>query len=126
MSAPTGRSSRDPPRCRARPAIPRRRGRTARSAGTRSPRQYPGAASPAPTQQCLTTDPKNQPVNPGDVQRTRAWTGLWVVVAGDVVIALAAIWGVVKIGHDSTSASTIVSILTAAFTAIGTMTTAYF
>ena len=62
------------------------------------------------------------------VQRTRAWTGLLVVVAGDVAIALAAIWGVIK-GTSGTAGSgntPDVAILTSAFTAIGTMTTAYF
>jgi hypothetical protein len=58
------------------------------------------------------------------VQKTRAWTGLLVVVFGDVAIAAAAVWGIVKSG---TSANTqLVAILTSAFTAIGTMTTAYF
>ena len=60
------------------------------------------------------------------VERTRAWTGMWVVAAGDVTIVLAAIWGVIKISGSGTSGSTIVAILTSAFTAIGTMTTAYF
>src|SRR5215472_6097185 len=66
--------------------------------------------------------------NPSDnaVQRTRAWTGLWVVAGSDVAIVLAAIWGVVKISTTSGSGQTIVAILTSAFTAIGTMTTAYF
>ena len=65
--------------------------------------------------------------NPSDnaVQRTRAWTGLWVVAAGDVAIAVAAIWGVVKTAGAATNSPTI-AILTSAFTAIGTMTTAYF
>lgn len=66
--------------------------------------------------------------NPSDnvVQRTRAWTGQWVVVAGDAAIAAAAIWGVVKTSGTATTSSPIVAILTSAFTAIGTMTTAYF
>jgi len=51
---------------------------------------------------------------------------MWVVAAGDVTIVLAAIWGVIKISGSGTSGSTIVAILTSAFTAIGTMTTAYF
>jgi hypothetical protein len=49
---------------------------------------------------------------------------MWVVAAGDVAIAVAAIWGVVK--ASGTSSSTVVAILTSAFTAVGTMTTAYF
>ena len=66
--------------------------------------------------------------NPSDnvVQRTRAWTGLWVVAGSDVAIVLAAIWGVVKLSTTPASGQTIVAILTSAFTAIGTMTTAYF
>ncbi len=76
-----------------------------------------------------TPDPVESAADPHDptaVDRTRAWTGLWVVVAGDVVIAAAAIWGVVKMSGTSASDAGIVSILTSAFTAVGTMTTAYF
>jgi hypothetical protein len=51
---------------------------------------------------------------------------MWVVVGGDVAIALAAIWGAIKISSTAASSSTLVAILTSAFTAIGTMTTAYF
>jgi hypothetical protein len=57
------------------------------------------------------------------VQRTRAWTGLLVVVAGDTLIAAAAIFGVYRLGKD---AAQTVAILSSAFTAIGTMTAAYF
>jgi hypothetical protein len=65
--------------------------------------------------------------NPTDqaVQRTRAFTGLWVVIGGDVAIAAAAVYGVVKSGTGQ-NATQIVAILTSAFTAVGTMTTAYF
>jgi hypothetical protein len=82
------------------------------------------------------------PRTDNDVQFTRSWTGLWVVVAGDVVIALAAIIAVVLISRHSSAmpavirpggsassgldTSAMVSILSSAFTAIGTMTTAYF
>jgi len=59
------------------------------------------------------------------VQKTRALTGLGVVVFGDVAIAIAAIFGVVKAGTGA-DATQVVSILTSAFTAIGTMTAAYF
>jgi hypothetical protein len=59
------------------------------------------------------------------VQRTRSFTGLWVVVAGDVAIASAAIYGVIRSGTGQ-NATQIVAILTSAFTAVGTMTTAYF
>jgi hypothetical protein len=71
-------------------------------------------------------DQKNNP-STNVVQRTRAWTGLWVVVGGDVAIAAAAIWGVVKTSSSVvTGGSPTVAILTSAFTAIATMTTAYF
>jgi hypothetical protein len=71
---------------------------------------------------------RNNP-NANSVQRTRAWTGLWVVVGGDVAIAGAAIFTVFtvwKSGHTSGNITPIVAVLTSAFTAIGTMTTAYF
>src|ERR1700733_3339372 len=62
-----------------------------------------------------------------DVQRTRAWTGLWVVVGGDIVIGVAGIVAVARIASSgSGSQAAMVSILTSAFTAIATMTTAYF
>ncbi|MET7475262.1 hypothetical protein ABZT17_12985 [Streptomyces sp. NPDC005648] len=56
------------------------------------------------------------------VQTTRAWTGLVVVLIGDVGVALAAIliaWHL----NDATQA---VAILTSAFTAITAITTAFF
>jgi hypothetical protein len=61
--------------------------------------------------------------NPSEnvVERTRAWTGMWVVVAGDVTIVVAAVWGAIKASGSTASASIIVAILTSAFTAIGTM-----
>jgi hypothetical protein len=63
-----------------------------------------------------------------DVDRTRAWTGLLVVVGGDVAIAVAAIIALVKFAGSTTSSnnSVLASILSSAFAAIGTMTTAYF
>jgi hypothetical protein len=60
------------------------------------------------------------------VEHTRAWTGLWVVLFGDIAIALAAILGVIKVSSSSANVPAMVSILTSAFTAVGTMTTAYF
>jgi hypothetical protein len=69
------------------------------------------------------TDNKGRPTD-NDVQTTRAWTGLLVVILGDVAIAAAATWGIVKSG--GTANAQLVSILTSAFTAISTMTTAYF
>jgi hypothetical protein len=58
------------------------------------------------------------------IQTTRAWTGLWVVLAGDIAIAVAAIWGVTHLGKDN--AEVVVAVLTSAFTGIATLTTAYF
>jgi hypothetical protein len=63
-----------------------------------------------------------------DVDRTRAWTGLFVVVGGDVAIAVAAIVALIKFAGSTANANNavIASILSSAFAAIGTMTTAYF
>lgn len=47
------------------------------------------------------------------------------MIAVSVVIAVAAVWGIVKTSSTSAASSSIVAILNAA-TAIGTMTTAYF
>ena len=58
------------------------------------------------------------------VQRTRAWTGLWVVLAGDVGVVAAAVVGI--LATRNSGSSPVVAILTSAFTAIGTTTTAYF
>ena len=62
------------------------------------------------------------------VDKTRAWTGLYVVVGGDIAIALAAIIALVKFAGTSANASgaVLASILSSAFAAISTMTTAYF
>ena len=64
--------------------------------------------------------------NPSEnaLQRTRAWTGLLVVIAGDALIGGAATFGVIKSGAASSAQS--VAILSSAFTAISTMTAAYF
>jgi hypothetical protein len=59
------------------------------------------------------------------VERTRARVGLLVVVVGDVTIVVATVVGVLVI-HGSAGGTAAVSILTSAFTAISTMTTAYF
>jgi hypothetical protein len=58
------------------------------------------------------------------VQKTRAWTGLFVVVGGDVAIALAAVLGIVV--TSGAGSDQVVAILTSAFTAISSMTSAYF
>lgn len=60
------------------------------------------------------------------VDKTRSITGLLAVVGGDVAIAVAAILGLLHISSSSTQSAQFVAILTSAFTAIGTMTTAYF
>lgn len=57
------------------------------------------------------------------VQRTRAFTGLMVVLSGNALIAGAAVFGIWQFGTDTGQT---VAILSAAFTAIGTMTAAYF
>jgi arginine exporter protein ArgO len=68
------------------------------------------------------------PPTPSDdaVQKTRAWTGLLVVAIGDVAIVIAAIVGIANVSGGSTHATSVVAILTSGFTAVGTMTTAYF
>jgi hypothetical protein len=64
------------------------------------------------------------------VEKIRAWTGLYAVIAGDIAIALAAILGITHFANSGTVNSQVlpqvVAILSSAFTAIGTMTTAYF
>ncbi len=64
--------------------------------------------------------------NQAAVERRRAATGLYAVLASDVAIAVAAIAGVLIIRNDSASSAAVVSILSSAFTAVGTLTTAYF
>src|SRR5262245_22409807 len=64
------------------------------------------------------------------VEKVRAWSGLIAVVAGDLAIAVAAVLGITHFTTSGTSSSQavpqIVAILSGAFTAISTMTTAYF
>jgi hypothetical protein len=60
------------------------------------------------------------------VERYRAITGLLAVVAGDVAIAVAAILGIVYAARGSAATAQIAAILSSGFTAVGTMTTAYF
>lgn len=104
---------------------------TARELAAETSDATPPAAGATPPGAGATPPGKKEPSrsdNPSDnvVQRTRAWTGLWVVVGGDVAIVVAAIWGVVKTSSTATSSSAVVAILTSAFTVVGTMTTAYF
>lgn len=65
-------------------------------------------------------------VSENSVQKTRAWTGLLVVAVGDVAIVIAAVFGIVKVAGSTTHATSVVAILSSGFTAVGTMTTAYF
>jgi hypothetical protein len=74
-------------------------------------------------------DSKAQDDSTGRVEQVRAWAGLIAVVAGDTAIALAAILAIAHFAASGTPSQTlpqIVAILSGAFTAIGTMTTAYF
>jgi hypothetical protein len=64
--------------------------------------------------------------NQATVEVKRAEMGLYAVLISDVAIAAAAIVGVIIISGDSSSSTAIVSILSSAFTAVGTLTTAYF
>jgi hypothetical protein len=75
-------------------------------------------ADPAPSHRDNPTD--------NTVQLSRSRVGAVVVVAGDVVIAAAALTAIIELGKSKPSVATIVAILTSAFTAISTMTTAYF
>lgn len=87
------------------------------------------------------TDPASAPGRPPErtptpiagisdeaVDKTRAWTGLFVVVGGDVAIAVAVVFALSKFAGTTGNAATAVlaSILSSAFATIGTMTTAYF
>ncbi|MEU4878130.1 hypothetical protein [Streptomyces sp. NPDC021608] len=58
-------------------------------------------------------------------QRVKSITGLMAVLAGDAAIAGSALWGVHKTGGTK-EPQWAVSILTASFTAIVSITTAYF
>jgi hypothetical protein len=61
------------------------------------------------------------------VEQTRARAGMFAVFASDIAIAVAAIWGVVEVnGSKNANATSVVSILSSAFTAVATLTTAYF
>ena len=91
----------------------------------------PSSGSPGQGEQSRQDNEK--PVQPADiseeaVDKTRAWTGLYVVVGGDIAIATAAIVALLTFTSSgvSSNGSVLASILSSAFTAIGTMTTAYF
>lgn len=62
-------------------------------------------------------------------ERIHSLSGLGAVVVGDIVIAIAAILGIIYVSRTSGTSSAsaqIVAVLSGGFTAIGTMTTAYF
>ena len=69
---------------------------------------------------------KNASNDQAAVEKRRATMGLLAVLASDLAIAVAAIVGVIIIHNDSASSTAVVSILSSAFTAVGTLTTAYF
>jgi hypothetical protein len=86
-----------------------------------APAEKPKSANPAATK--AGDDSANR------VERVRAWAGLAAVMAGDAAIATAAIVGIIHFAASGTSSQVlpqVVAILSSAFTAIGTMTTAYF
>jgi hypothetical protein len=72
--------------------------------------------------------PQDGGISEEAVDKTRAWTGLYVVVGGDVAIAIAAVVALFKFANVTASGSgaVLASVLSSAFAAIGTMTTAYF
>ena len=80
--------------------------------------------------QVSSTDMTSQVEGPSEeaVDRTRAWTGLYVVVGGDVAIVAAVVVALFKFaGPSATAGSTsLAAVLSSAFAAISTMTTAYF
>jgi hypothetical protein len=51
------------------------------------------------------------PTNSYAVDYTRVWTGMWVIFFGDVAIALAAKWGVVRVSSGHANVESTVSIL---------------
>jgi hypothetical protein len=63
--------------------------------------------------------------NQKKIEVYRARMGLLAVAVSDVAIAVAAILGVILIHKDNASSTAVVSILSTAFTAVGTLTTAY-
>jgi hypothetical protein len=61
-----------------------------------------------------------------EVQKVRSWAGMIVVAVGDVAIVVAAVLGILHVSGSDKNATSVVAILSSGFTAIGTMTTAYF
>jgi hypothetical protein len=92
---------------------------------TSQPSQPERAVTSAPATATARTTGQSDP----QVERVRAWTGLFAVITGDVAIAAAAILGIVFATRGSAASSNlpqVVAILSSGFTAIATMTTAYF
>ena len=88
----------------------------------------PAGAAPAKTRE-ESASVKKARDSDNSVERVRAWAGLAAVVAGDAAIAIAAIVGIIHFagsGSSNQALPQVVAILSGAFTAIGTMTTAYF
>jgi hypothetical protein len=86
-----------------------------------APRAEVEAMSPSTSPTLVDYNP-----NAASVERTRSVTGLMAVVVGDVAIAVAAIIALYEVASSKGTSEAVVSILTSAFTAIGTLTTAYF
>ena len=84
--------------------------------------------APASTQPAGDGTPQDEGISEEAVDRTRAWTGLYVVVGGDIAIAAAAVVALFKFAGTTANGSgaVLASVLSSAFAAIGTMTTAYF
>lgn len=83
--------------------------------------------STLPTTDKATGKPKRV-TSEEDVDRTRAWTGVMVVVGGDLAIVVAVVVALVHFASAKASPNSalLASVLSSAFAAIGTMTTAYF
>lgn len=84
--------------------------------------------TPAPAAASGGRPPQDGTISEEAVDRTRSWTGLYVVVGGDIAIAVAAIIALFKFASASanTNSAVLPSILSSAFAVISTMTTAYF
>ncbi|MEU9743403.1 hypothetical protein AB0E12_29895 [Micromonospora chersina] len=87
--------------------------------------QLTGQGTTSPAAQAKAGTSSTSAETPDNVQRARAVAGLLVVALGDLTIIAASIVGLVILDAASANAQS-VAILTSAFTAISTMTTAYF
>jgi type IV secretory pathway VirB10-like protein len=95
--------------------------------GEQPPAEQPPAPPPPPPpppQQQQPVQPNQNDRSWSNVQQTRAWVGLSGVFVGAAAITGVTLWGLTK--ANSTNASSVVAILSSAFTAIATMITAYF